>query len=81
MPLAEVIKAGCTTDNPMPHLIKAAEGFDAAEMALHSAAVRYRLADFTNREDALTLRKQSERWFGAQEVLSPARLTRMLIVV
>jgi hypothetical protein len=66
-PLADVIRAGCANADRLSHLMKAAEGFDRADMTLHAAAVRYVMA---GREAGMG---------ELRDVVDPARFARMLM--
>ena len=66
-PLAQVIQAGSANVERVPHLMKAAEGFERSGMALHAAAVRYALSS------------SGSHAMAPSAVADPARFFRMLI--
>jgi tetratricopeptide (TPR) repeat protein len=80
--LGRLVRAGCAArrgdrENAMALLGKAADEFDAADMAMMAAAARRRLGELTGGESGRALVEQSELAMKSEEVRDPARLTAM----
>jgi serine/threonine protein kinase/ribosome-associated translation inhibitor RaiA len=60
------------------HLRAAADRADAANMAMHAAVARYRIAELLGGEEGEPLRAMAEAWMTAQGIRAPARLAFML---
>ena len=59
-------------------LAAAAEGFDRAQMKLYTAVARRRLSELANDESTRELRRQADEWMGAQGIVNPPRMTRLI---
>ena len=56
-------------------LAEAVSGFEAIDACLHTAVVRMRLSRLLGGEAGESLRRDAERWFEAQDIVNPERLT------
>ncbi|MBI4509940.1 MAG: protein kinase [Deltaproteobacteria bacterium] len=82
-PLGILIRAGVAAvggdlESAAAHLRLAAKGFDAAEMALHAAAARYRLGEHLGGDEGRALVTQAHSWMTEQGIQEPERMTALL---
>jgi hypothetical protein len=59
------------------HLASAAEGFDAADMALFANVARRRLGEFLGGDEGQSLVRQADSWMASQQIQNPARMTAL----
>jgi hypothetical protein len=83
--LGQVLLAGAATARGEPNeavvsaLTRAAEYLDAAGMGLHAAVVRSRLGPAMGGEEGHALATAMDRWFAAQGVVNPERLSQVYL--
>jgi hypothetical protein len=60
-------------------LERAASGLDGVDMALHAAAARRTLGTLVGGDEGRALVAGADAWMTAQGIVSPARMTAMLV--
>ncbi|MBI4509939.1 MAG: AAA family ATPase [Deltaproteobacteria bacterium] len=83
-PVAVLLRAGVaaaqgTTGGTLLALLEdALKGFEASEMGLHAACVRYWLGTIAGGHERHVLREQARLWMAAQAIKSPERMAALL---
>lgn len=82
-PLARLLEAGAASlrgdaGAARERLVEAASGLDAAGMALHAAAARFRLGQVEGGDGGSATRGEAEAWLRREGVEAPARFVEML---
>jgi len=78
---AALLRAGATAadgGDPVPLLGEAIEGFDALDMAMHSACARHCLGRAVGGDEGAKLCAQADDWLTTEEIRSPERLIALL---
>jgi hypothetical protein len=83
-PKAALVRAGIAARRSDPeravHLLSAAaEGFDAADMALYAAAARRQWGVLVGGTEGQELARNAESWMTEQTIKNPARMSAMLV--
>ena len=65
-------------DAAVDYLVRAADGFDRAEMQLYAAVARRRLGALLKGETGRELLRAADEWMAAQTIRNPVLMTRML---
>lgn len=61
------------------HLVRAAQGFEAADMRLYSEAARRRIGALAGGDKGKALISAADLWMTAEEIQDPHRMTEMLL--
>ncbi len=82
-PLAHLLRAGAANlrgrkDRAIALLRQAIYGFESADMSLHAAAARRRLASLVGGDEGDSLLAQTDAWFREQQVSDGEALTAMV---
>lgn len=82
-PLALLVSAAVKylegNSNPAEELlVRAADGFDLADMHLHAAAARRRLGALRGDDRGRALMHQADDWMAGEDIRNAARFTRLI---
>ncbi|HJZ88292.1 MAG TPA: AAA family ATPase [Polyangia bacterium] len=82
-PLALLLRAGAAALDEKAEaasalLVRAAAGFDAADMALHAAVARRRLGELSEGTSGAELVAAADAWMSTQKVRNPARMAALI---
>jgi len=82
-PLGEILLAGASAlrgdDHAARHLRAAADGFLAADMALHAAAARRRLGHVLGGDAGELIAHEARAWLRAAQLADPGRFADLLV--
>ena len=80
--LATLVRAGVSAARGAPAAVdlfdRAAQAFDAVDMALHAAVARRRQGMILGGSEGTTLVEAADRWMTGQAIRSPARMTALI---